>query len=745
MTPIIDAFRNAIAQAGLTAPDPIVADGKLHRFATNGRRDDDSGWYVLYDDGVPAGAFGDWRTGTKETWCGKSDRQMSESERTQYRQRLAPVQRARDEAQRRRDETGAQRASTVWASLNAASLTHPYLIRKQVKPYEIRQFNSCFPGEAGGLAIPMCDESGTLYSIQSITANGAKSFMTRARVRGCFHLIGEVGEVLCLCEGYATAASIHEATGYPAAVAFSAGNLLPVAHALRDKHPHVTILLCGDHDKSGVGQKAAQEAAEAISGLVVIPTEEGMDWNDVAVTQGLGAVKVAIETAIRPREHPPMENDPPFTPSADAAHLHTPPALARDPHILARFEQAVRVCGVVGEERCAKLLYLSLTSRVLMEPVSLAIKGLSSSGKSFTTETTLKFFPKAAYIAMTAMSERALVYMKEDFKHKALVIFEAVALREQREKNESNLTAYFVRSLLSEGRISYPVTVRDNEGGFITKTIVKEGPTNVILTTTATQLHGENETRLLSLPTNDSTEQTKAVMVRLAEGQLQEMNVQEWHELQNWLTKAEHRVVIPFAAYLAESIPPVAVRLRRDFKALLRLIETHAILHQCSRAKDDDGRIVAQTDDYLTVRALVADLIASGVGATVPETMRATVQAVRDFDLGEGVTVRRVADVLKLDRSAAQRRLTGARERGYLTNLEEKRGRPARWAIGDPLPEEQELLPLDVPRGVQHSPVSVQDPENSISPSDTETFAWGVQLCSDSGDIESDNDERHSP
>ena len=211
---------------------------------------------------------------------------------------------------------------------------------------------------------------------------------------------------------------------------------------------------------------------------------------------------------------------PHITPSADAAHLHTPPPLAQDPNILASFERAVQGCGVVGEERNAKLMYLAITSRILTEPVSLAVKGLSSSGKSFTTETSLKFFPTTSYIAMTAMSERALVYMKDDFKHKTLVIFEAVALREQREKNESNLTAYFVRSLLSEGRISYPVTVRGKDGEFFTKTIVKEGPTNVILTTTATELHGENETRLLSLPTNDTTAQTKAVMLRLAEGRI---------------------------------------------------------------------------------------------------------------------------------------------------------------------------------------------------------------------------------
>ena len=162
-------------------------------------------------------------------------------------------------------------------------------------------------------------------------------------------------------------------------------------------------------------------------------------------------------------------------------------------------------------------------------------------------------------------------------------------------------------------------------------------------------------------------------------------------------------MVIPFASYLAKHIPPVAVRLRRDFKALLRLIESHAILHQCSRGKDEDGRIVAEPLDYYAVRGLVADLLASGVGATVSETIRLTVEAVREADQSEGFTVRQIADRLKLDRSAAQRRCQSARERGYLVNLEDKRNRPARYAIGDPLPEELELLPVRVPPDVQHN------------------------------------------
>src|SRR5262249_31679208 len=159
-----------------------------------------------------------------------------------------------------------------------------------------------------------------------------------------------------------------------------------------------------------------------------------------------------------------------------------------------------------------------------------------------TTMMTVMFFPETAMIAMTAMSSKALVYMKESFSHRTLVLYEATALRESREKDEGDMTSYFLRSLLSEGRLVYPVTVRDKTEGFVTRTIVKEGPTNCIVTTTSLSLHSENETRMLTIPTNDTAIQTRAVMLRVAQGQQQEPDLYAWRDLQLWLEHAEHRV-----------------------------------------------------------------------------------------------------------------------------------------------------------------------------------------------------------
>ena len=133
-------------------------------------------------------------------------------------------------------------------------------------------------------------------------------------------------------------------------------------------------------------------------------------------------------------------------------------------------------------------------------------------------------------------------------------------------------------------------------------------------------------------------------------------------------------MTIPYAPALVAKIPPVAVRLRRDVGSLLALIRSHAVLHQATRN-------------------LVADIMAEGVGATVSETVRQTVEAVAAIAPLDGIELRPLADKLQLDKSNVSRRLRHAADGGYVRNLEDKRGKPGRWIIGDPLPEAADLLP----------------------------------------------------
>ena len=365
--------------------------------------------------------------------------------------------------------------------------------------------------------------------------------------------------------------------------------------------------------------------------------------------------------------------------------------IAEQPRILDHFAAALRRRGVVGEDHVAKLVYLIVTGRLLERPPAAKIHGPSSGGKNYVVAGVLEFFPVSAWYALTAMSERLLAYDEEPLVHRVLVLYEAHAI-------SSETGSYLLRSLLSEGVVRY-ATVEKTPDGLRARLIERPGPTGLLVTTTALKLHPENETRMLSIPITDTPSQTAAVMLATARGQ-HDVDVESWCDFQTWLAAGSpsgttgRQVVIPFAVPLAQAIKPRAVRLRRDFRLLLTLIEAHALLHQATREHDEHGRVVATLEDYAVVRELVHDLIADQLESAVPHTVRETVEAVKDLALGtDEATTAQVAAALKLDRSAASRRVRSATSRGFLKNLETKRGQPARLVLGDPLPTDEPVLP----------------------------------------------------
>ncbi len=236
--------------------------------------------------------------------------------------------------------------------------------------------------------------------------------------------------------------------------------------------------------------------------------------------------------------------------------------------------------------------------------------------------------------------------------------------------------------------------VGDLAGGL--RLIEREGPTGLIVTTTATRLHPENETRWLSTTVSDSPEQTRNVFRRIADERRNvTSNLAAWIALQEWLDHGEKRVTIPYAEQLAELVETSGVRLRRDFGKLLDLIRAHALLHRQTRGRDAEGRIIATLADYEAVRELVADLIADGVEASIPPRVRETVKAVADIVAGgaEHATGQDLVKKLRLDKSAVSRRVQDAIGRDYIRNAEDRRGKPAKYGLGAPLPDEIDILP----------------------------------------------------
>jgi putative DNA primase/helicase len=296
-----DMFAQAIEAAGFTPPAEVHCDGTLHRFSPIGRRGDDAGYYVLHLDGVPAGHFGCWRTGYSENWCARSDSELTPAERRQVAARIASMRRQREAELVKRQGDAATIAQVRWeAAAPASNPGNPYLVRKSVAAYGVR-------AEGVALLVPMRDTDGKLHSLQTIAPDGTKRFMRGGRVRGCYHAIGRPHGALIVCEGYATGATIHEATGQAVAVAFNSGNLEPVTRALRARFPCASILIAADDDHvtaGNPGRTAAEQAALCVGGLVAVPLFPtprpvgATDFNDLAALSGLDAVRLAFAEAL---------------------------------------------------------------------------------------------------------------------------------------------------------------------------------------------------------------------------------------------------------------------------------------------------------------------------------------------------------------------------------------------------------------------------------------------------------------
>ena len=295
LTAVVQAFRDAMAGAGLTPPDVIHADGQIHRFSTNGKRSDAAGWYCLHGDNLPAGAFGDWRQGVTHTWCSKDNATMTDSEREAYRQRIQQIQAQRDSDQAQRHESARDRAGSMWGE-SIPAVGHPYLTAKGVQGYGLRQTGDV-------LLVPLRDVSGTLHSLQTIDADGCKRFLSGGKAKGCYHSIGTPDGCIVVCEGFATGASIHAATGQAVACAMNAGNLQTVAQALHAKYPALKIIIAADDDyatEGNPGMAAARQAALSVGGMVAVPLfdanrpAKATDFNDLHQAQGLEAVKAVF-------------------------------------------------------------------------------------------------------------------------------------------------------------------------------------------------------------------------------------------------------------------------------------------------------------------------------------------------------------------------------------------------------------------------------------------------------------------
>ena len=359
---ILAQFRAAAAARGLLLPDRLDADGKLHRCELrDGAKGKKDGAYKLHLDGVPAGGFQNFRDGLDwENWRADIGRSLTPEEEAAARARM-DAQRAEREAEAKAKRDKARRkANAIWNGAKPAPDDHPYLTRKGVPSFGLRfgswpKWVEVRPGQweetriGNALLVPMRSPSGTLHSLQAIYPEKIdgrdKDFLPHGEKAGKFHLIGEISAdlPLCVAEGYATAASLHQVTGWPVAVAFDAGSLEPVARALREAHPAASMIVCADDDHvtdGNPGRTKAEAAARAVGGVVAVPTFGpdrpigATDFNDLATSpregEGPDAVRRILDAARDAIAGPTCDDAPPAapTPGPEAENAASAPETA---------------------------------------------------------------------------------------------------------------------------------------------------------------------------------------------------------------------------------------------------------------------------------------------------------------------------------------------------------------------------------------------------------------------------------
>lgn len=268
------AFETFLSSHGFIIDKAIAPDGEIYRFAHTDKRHSKSCWAILFATG-DAGVWGDWRHGDSNFWHhqGREYKHLTQKERD-----IIDAQRksANERIERQRSEF-AQSNLAAWQAIEDKGGSCTYLDKKRVGNYGLKI------DAAGNAYCPARDLDGKFWNYQNISSD--PKLFQHGRMSGCFHLIEGNREQIVITSGYATGASIHEATGLCVAVCFGDSNVLTVARILKEAGWR-NLIVAADNDSEGSnsGNKIAQRAADEIGLPAVLPDSQG-DFND-AICRG---------------------------------------------------------------------------------------------------------------------------------------------------------------------------------------------------------------------------------------------------------------------------------------------------------------------------------------------------------------------------------------------------------------------------------------------------------------------------
>lgn len=302
------------ANDGLILENPI-ADGQLHRCPTNNHPKKKNGAYIIFNNGdFYVIWYMSWDNGVENTIYGKPENEWSAKEKKEYKKIIKALNAKRKSELEKSYAEAAKAAKLEWDNAKKADDNHPYLKLKNIPAIGLRQDNR------GNLLVKILGKNGEIQSLQRILpqkldSGTNKLYFPGGKITGCYSFIppknGKKGLPLLICEGYATAVSLHLATGFAVLIALQANNLTEVAKMAREKHPKRQICICADYDdpnqiyteKGGTGVALARKAAEEINAHLAIctPINDGKaDFNDLfCLEDGKKLVAEAIDKALK--------------------------------------------------------------------------------------------------------------------------------------------------------------------------------------------------------------------------------------------------------------------------------------------------------------------------------------------------------------------------------------------------------------------------------------------------------------
>lgn len=316
----VTEFAQVLENAGLVIQGLPQMDGAIHRVAT---RDDKkgakSGAYKAYLDGRPAGWYRDYRSAddSPTNWVFSGGEQHDPLARLHLR---AFAQQQRDDNARKLQQQYNKQAGYARSYINGLpqATAHEYLTRKGIRAAPGVRLNN-----KNELVIPFSNGQGEIRSYQRIPVTGGKDarILKDSEKTGNWFTFGtpENGRPLLFAEGYATAASLHEATGLPVLMTVDAGNMIAVAENARQIWTDSPFVFCADNDHQreiNKGVFSATKAAEVTNGEVIIPafTEaekaQGLtDFNDLDASRGRDAFQRAMNAQLEYIGIPTPNND----------------------------------------------------------------------------------------------------------------------------------------------------------------------------------------------------------------------------------------------------------------------------------------------------------------------------------------------------------------------------------------------------------------------------------------------------